>query len=501
MRKGITLTDLLPDLVRKQILTEITPTKEEIRTQRAVIIELTDALVKQAEPLEYQYSFIEAQGSTGRKQTQLKGTSDIDLFVGLRPECYPDALNKKGTGRHSAIDVLMNELVEKWFSPAVNSLAVEKMQRAFSQHPFLSLRMKGMEVDILGCFDVDADTLSNHGTITAVDRTVHHSRYVSEHLTEKKREDIRILKSFVRASHAYGDICAVGRMGLTGVSLEFIVISTPNLDSALQRLQTLDVNPLDPLNRSTEELRRIPTFRDDYLILIDPTDPSRNVASSFTPRAYRWIQYRANRLRDLLNSEDNEIIINEFIEKPIPEEDLPTWLEHHAFSYEFESEGKTHYTILRDKIHRMARKLQTELTHERTGEPRFGEILTEVYFKDDEYALGLLIEKPVITRTYLRKGPAIHLDAASKEFKSTHHEVTERDGFLYVEEERVWTYAPAMIEMFLQENPIDGLTSVDKKSCISKQVLNVLYRYILPIEPGFSERITRVKDTKKNHGL
>ncbi len=493
---GNILSDLLPDLVREHVLAQITPTKSEIQIQKTVITQLTQVLVDQADTCEYEYSFIEAQGSTGRKQTQLRGASDIDLFVGLRPEDYPDTLNRQGTVRHDAIDLLMNELVEKWFAPAVESLDVENIQRAFSQHPFLSLKMSGMEIDILGCFDIDAETLSRDGPITAVDRTVHHSRYVSEHLTEKKREDARILKSFVRASHAYGDTCAVGRMGLTGVSLELTVISTPDLDRALQRLQTLDMDPLDPLARTLEELRKNPAFRDDHIFLIDPTDPSRNVASSFTPRAYRWIQYRARRLRELLQSAENEVIVNELIEKPIPEDKLPAWIEPHCFSYEFKSDGETHYTILRDKIHRIARMLQAQLAFERTGEPRFGDILTEVIFKDDLYALGLLIEKPMITRTYLRRGPPIHLDAAVKEFKAVHQNVIEVDGYVSIEEEREWTNAEMMIEPLLQENPIEGLTLVTEKSSLSKQMLNVLYKYVLPIEPIFREKITRVKHTE-----
>jgi tRNA nucleotidyltransferase (CCA-adding enzyme) len=493
---GKILSDLLPDLVRNQILKQITPTKDEIQNQKLIITQLTDALAKQSETCDFAYSFIEAQGSTGKKQTQLKGTSDIDLFIGLRPEDYPDTLNNQGTDRHQSIDLLMNKLVEKWFFPAVKSLDVKKIQRAFSQHPFLSLRMGGMEVDILGCFDIDKKTLSQQGPITAVDRTVHHSRYVSEHLTEKKREDVRILKSFVRASHAYGDTCAVGRMGLTGVSLELLVISTPDLDSALQRLQTLDTNPLDPKNRTLDELRKIPAFRDDYFFLIDPTDLRRNVASSFTPRACRWVQYRANKFRELLELADDEAIINELLEKPIPEDDLPTWIEPHGLTYEFISDGETHYTILRDKIHRIAKKLQSELAFERTGEIRFGESLTEVYFKDDKYVLGLLIENFVITRTYLRRGPPIHLVSAAEEFSAAHQNAREVDGFLCIEEEREWTYAPAMIEMLLQKSPIEGLRLVSEKSLLSKQILNVLYKYILPIEPRFNEKMTRVKHTE-----
>jgi len=498
---GKTLSDLLPDSIREYVLSQITPTQSEIQIQKEVIDHLTHALVDQADTCEYAYSFIEAQGSTGKKQTQLRGASDIDLFVGLKPEDYLDTLNKEGADRHDAIDLLMNGLVEKWFTPAVESLDVEKIQRAFSQHPFLSLRMGGMEIDILGCFDIDAETLKREGPITAVDRTVHHSRYVSEHLTEKKREDARILKSFVRASHAYGDTCAVGRMGLTGVSLELIVISTSNLDRALYCLQTLDMNPLDPLGRTLDDLRKIPAFRDDHIFLIDPTDPGRNVASSFTPRAYRWIQYRAKGFRELLESAENDVIIGELIEKPVPEGNLPVWIEPHSYSYEFKSDGATHYTILRDKIHRLARMLQTQLTYERTGESRFGEILTEVYFKDDRYALGLFIEKPTITRTYLRRGPPLQLDTAVQEFRSIHKNVIEVDGYLCVEETREWTYAQSMIEKLLEENPIDGLTPVVEKSSLSKQVLNVLYKYVLPIEPIFREKMTRVKHTEEGHGL
>ncbi len=487
------LSDLLPDSVRERVLAQITPTKEEVQNQKRVIALLTSALAKQAESCEYTYSFIEAQGSTGRKQTQLRGASDIDLFVGLRPEDYPDALRKPQQDRRQAIDSLMNDLVDEWFAPAIAHLDVEKVQRAFSQHPFLSLRTQGMDVDILGCFDIDADTLARQGPITAVDRTVHHSRYVSEHLTRKKREDARILKSFVRAGHAYGDTCAVGRMGLTGVSLELIVVATPNLDSAFYRLQHLDTEPLDPLKRTVNDIREIPAFRDDYVFVIDPTDLSRNVASSFSPRAYRWIQHRAARFRNFLASSDQEVITAELIEAPIPDKDLPKWLRHHGFAYEFVSDGTTHYTILRDKIHRVAKRLQTEMTNERTGEPRFGEVLTEVYFRNDLYALGLLIKHPIITPTYLRRGPPVHLEIAAAEFRSAHPEAVMADGYVCSEERREWTRANDMIEDFLGKNTIEGLSQVTEQSVLAKQVLNVLYRYVLPIEPQFHKRMTRVK--------
>jgi tRNA nucleotidyltransferase (CCA-adding enzyme) len=487
---------LLPDSIRARVLKQITPTKTEILRQKKVIEQLTTALIEHSRSSHYAYSFIEPQGSTGRKQTQLRGAADIDLFVGLKPTEFQDILLRPSTDRHRGIDELMNTLVEDWFVPSVAHLDVEKVQKAFSQHPFLSLKMRGMEIDILGCFDIDTATLAREGPITAVDRTVHHSRFVSEHLTEKKREDVRILKSFVRACHAYGDTCAVGRMGLTGVALELMVVATTGLNDALRCLEELDVKPLDEEKRSVDQLKKIPTFRDDHIFLIDPTDPSRNVASSFTPRAYKWVQYRIKKLRQALAMDDDKAIMNELVESEIPATRLPKWLEPHCYSFEFKSTNQIHYTILRDKIHRTMKKLQNELLFERTGEPRFGESLTEVVFRNNRYAIGLIVERPQISATYLRQGPPLHLKIATEEFRSAHENVKVVEGHLYVEEEREWTNARDMIERFIQGNPIEDLSYVKDTSLLSMQVLNVLSKYVLLIEPEFSERITRVKDTE-----
>jgi len=251
------LGKLIPDDIRKKVLTEITPTKEEVRVQKETIDSLRDALVHHAEENGIQYSFIEPQGSTGRKQTQLRNAADIDLFVGLDPAEHTDILEGSQKERTINIDNLMTKLVDEWFTPAIADMAVSQAKTAYSQHPYLSLQIENLEVDILGCFDIDSTTLSKNGPYTAVDRTVHHTKYVADNLTEKTREDTRILKSFVRACHAYGDRCAVGRMGLTGVSLELIAIGSNDLDLALESLELLDERPIDPNGRSLEELRKI----------------------------------------------------------------------------------------------------------------------------------------------------------------------------------------------------------------------------------------------------
>ncbi len=497
----IVLPDLLPDSIREQVLAKITPSQEEMDVQARIINHLREALQEKAESKEYVYSFIEPEGSTGKKQTQLRGAADIDLFVALKPEDYPQIFNKDQTVNHQEINHLMNNLVSDWFEPAVSDLGGSEVQRAFSQHPFLSLKMEGIDIDILGCFDLDAQTLAEKGPITAVDRTVHHTCYVVDRMTEKKREDARIMKSFVRACHAYGDTCAVGRMGLTGVTLEIIVIIKPDLDSAVKTLRNLETDPIDPLNRQLAVLKKIPAFRDDHIFLIDPTDHRRNMASSFTPRSYAWVQYKIDRLWENLKSGDSKKITDSLIESPIPSNSLPESLGNHIVVSEFQSDGKVHYTILRDKLHRLVRKIIADMKTERTGEARFGEILAEVYFEDTRYALGMLVETPIISKTFDRKGPPIALKEAAERFRNAHSETFELDGFLYVSEEREWTSLQTMFESLLKNNPIDGLEIQSGETILSNRVLNVLHKFILPLEPEFRELITRVKEPKKKPSM
>ncbi|MFW9788484.1 MAG: hypothetical protein ACFFE2_07790 [Candidatus Thorarchaeota archaeon] len=488
------MEQLLTDDVRRRILAEITPTRKELDLQNTVIQTLIDALANHTGSQQFSYSFIEAQGSTGKKQTQLRGAADIDLFVGLIPDEYGNILEQPLPKRHKAIDDLMNWMIKNWFEPAVDRLNVVNVQRAFSQHPFLSLRMNGLEIDILGCFDISADHLSREGPYTAVDRTVHHTRYIAEAITRVKREDARILKSFVRASHAYGDQCAVGRMGITGVSLEILSIISDDLTHAFENLELLIDRPIDPQYRPVKTLRNNSTFKDDYIILIDPTDHKRNIASSFTPRAYEWVRHRICNLRDATNLNDIDEVLNIILESPIPTTDIPRWLARHAFVFEFRSDGTRHYTILRDKLYRIARKIEIALQSERTGEVRFGDTLSEVYFEDNRYSVGFLVETPEISDHYVRRGPPVALVDACVEFRNNHQEVVERDGFLWTTERRAWVNPKSLIDQVLEDSPVMGLVPIEKPSEVSKKVLNVLYRYILPIEQAFSEKMTRVKD-------
>ena len=479
---------IIPDEIRESIILEITPTSDELEQQQNIISTLIEALVIYSEEVGYTYSFIESQGSTGKKQTQLKGTGDIDLFVALHPQEHERTLSLPIKERNKALDRKLDSMVDDWFIPAFKDIEASNVLKTYSQHPYLSLEYLDTEIDVLVCFDLSKEELAANGPITAVDRTVHHTRYVAEKLDMQLREDIRILKSFVKACHSYGDICAVGQMGFTGYSLELLVILQNGLKNALHSLKDLHQNPIDVKERSLDNLLNMPPFRDNHIFIIDPMDTNRNVASSFSKRSYDWVRMKTIELLDIRDGGIDDFR-NLIIESSIPTDPLPSWLAPHCFAYTFRSDGLHHYTILRDKIHRYARKLASKLQNERTGETRFGNILYEVYFEDKQFGLGLVVERIIASDTYSRKGPPIGI-TGSERFSEVHDNSYKQDGYLWVDENRKWTVASDMIEDMIAKQNIDGLSIEEDSTEFNARVKNVIFRYVLPVELDFSVKGT-----------
>jgi tRNA nucleotidyltransferase (CCA-adding enzyme) len=441
---------------------------------------LQKALVKQADILGLEYSFIEEQGSTGKKQTQLRNAADIDLFIGLNPENHSETIKSR-----ESIDRLLTQYAKEWIIPAIRSLDVSKTELAFSQHPYVSFDYRDLPVDVLCCFDISSKELRMNGPITTVDRTVHHTRYVSGKITNRMRNDIRILKSFLRACHTYGDRCAVGRMGFTGYSLEILVIQCGGLTKALSALENLDHQPIDSENRTLEELQRISTFHDDHVYIIDPTDSNRNTAASFDPRAFNWTKKRIELLRQSLEVGEDTQTLEILLESPISTKSPPRSILPHMQAVEFISDRTVHYTILRDKLHSLARKIRQSLSEEQTGEKRFGQVLTEIYIEEDTFALGFLIQNPVISARFSRKGPPLTLEDAVEQFRTSHPKTFERDGFVWTEIQRKWIDAKEFLNQLLAESKIKGLNLLETRGEPSAKVLNVLYHSVLPVEREF----------------
>ncbi|MFX1451021.1 MAG: hypothetical protein ACFFCM_09275, partial [Promethearchaeota archaeon] len=296
-----------------------------------------------------------------------------------------------------------------------------------------------------------------------------------------QKNEVRLLKSFFQANNAYGDTCSIGQFGFTGFSAEVLIYYFKNLENTFQNFNAIRNNPIDFFNREPKVLLKNPRFKNDYIIIIDPTDRNRNIASSISKRAYEYVNYQ---ISEFLKSPAEKF----FIIKPITILDSNELSEISKNSYvlEFKSDGKVHYTELRDKLYSLGNRLTNKLEKESTGEARFGTCSFTLYYEDNYYGLVFHCSKNNISRTYHRRGPPIKLRQHVKKFKEKNPKYFIKDEFIWTEVNRDYVDLAQLIKDFIKKFKIKGLTLVNQSSIginlVGKKALTILYKKILPLE-------------------
>ena len=140
---------------------------------------------------------IEVHGSVAR-DTWLVGQKDIDTFIIL-----PHGAERKELYR-------VNEVVKGY----VGKGWVE----AYAEHPYVKKEMDGFEVEFIPCFRTEV----GKGFASATDRTPLHTGYLQPRLTDLLRDDIRVLKAFMKGIGVYGAEIKVG--GFSGYLCELLIL-------------------------------------------------------------------------------------------------------------------------------------------------------------------------------------------------------------------------------------------------------------------------------------
>ncbi|NVM54635.1 MAG: hypothetical protein HWN66_13100 [Candidatus Helarchaeota archaeon] len=469
------------ETIKTELLPKILPTKEENQNLNKIFNSLEQYLQNFAEKLNLHPNFIQNHGSTGIKQTHLRGTSDLDIFIGLNPSDYTTLIEMPPKNRKQALKDLFLSYVNEWFIPAAQSAGFTEYQLSYAEHPYLIITHKKYEIDIVGCFDLDYDYLLTHGPITAVDRTPWHSKIIAEKLSDSQKEEVRLLKAFLQANFVYGDKNTLGRFGFTGFSAEILILHFQEIKSLFSEFEELDKTALDFFNRPAQVLRKTDRFKNDFLIIVDPVDKNRNLAASISKRAYKYALFQMKRF---LKSPS----IQYFIKKPpqLPNSKILTNLLPHLVVIEFISDSTVHYTELRDKIYSACGSLRKLLESENTGEDRFGKTLFEVYFEGKIFTVVFYCERNLLTPTYIRRGPPKNKSKNVQIFCSKHPDAYYKDGFYYVSVERDFRQPLPFITNFFQGyKQIKGLklSSISQKgtSLVGQRALSLMISCVLPL--------------------
>ncbi|MFX0169236.1 MAG: hypothetical protein ACFE89_07770 [Candidatus Hodarchaeota archaeon] len=461
----------------ENVLDEIRPTRSEIEESYRVFLKVKERLQQKADEKRLEIAFIELEGSSGPKQTQLRNKKELDVFIGLPLSVL--ALSRPESLSKSALRKFFRKLVKEIALEAVTEAGSQFPSIAYAEHPYVSASLDNYNLDIVFCFDLTPEYLLEKGPITAVDRTPHHSRFVDSHLSPNQRDHVRLLKAFLTSTFVYGDASPVGRSGFTGFSTEMLIYHKQSFKSALKFLTHPAPTPLDYFTRPAQELKQL---FNEPLIIVDPTDPNRNIASSISIRAHR---YTTDNAQTLLQRPHASF----FSMQPIPvikPVDLKS-LGPNYFIIEFQDETGWHYTKTRDKLYRYSTKLGKFLSHEPTGELRFGTVIFEEVFDQQIFAIALYIEKTDISPIFVREGPRAKFAKGVEEFRKKHPDAFQKDGRYQVSLHRNFTNAEHALRYFLTENPLSDKLSLIEithrgSTKVGQQALWILTRAVQPFE-------------------
>jgi len=190
---------------------------------------------------------IEHVGSTA-KGTQLKD-ADIDIFFPFDPSVPEETLR------------------DTIFFLGKNILSDHEIR--YAEHPYVRGTLEGIKIDLVPCYAVE----SGNRIMSAVDRTPFHTRYIIGHLTDQQNNEVRLLKQFMKGIGCYG---AENRtMGFSGYLCELLTLSHGGFKGVLEAASDWKENTFIDI----EGTGYLGVDEKNPLIVVDPVDPARNVAS------------------------------------------------------------------------------------------------------------------------------------------------------------------------------------------------------------------------------
>ena len=248
----------------KRILEKITPKKEEYAKIEALSRDLEKKITESCKQ-EGIEAIVRVEGSIA-KDTWLSENPDIDIFMRL-----PTSIPRKSLG----------DIGLKIAKKAAGG--VEQLER-FAEHPYLEIFLCGYRVDIVPCYNAKPGEWQS-----ATDRTPYHTDYINTHLDKKSRGDVRLLKRFMQAIGVYGAEIKIG--GFSGYLCELLIMKYGSFAQTIRAFagynRRVIVDIEDFYTNRTNELHLL---FPESLVIVDPVDKGRNVASAVQPqKLYEFI--------------------------------------------------------------------------------------------------------------------------------------------------------------------------------------------------------------------
>ncbi|THE66408.1 CCA tRNA nucleotidyltransferase [Salinadaptatus halalkaliphilus] len=367
-------------------------------------------------------------GSSARG-TWISGDRDIDIFVRFPPDLERETLERYGL--------------------EVGHAAVPDGHEEYAEHPYVKGEVEGFDVDIVPCYRLD----SAIDIQSAVDRTPFHDQYLQARLDDELAADVRLTKGFMKGIGVYGS--DLRTRGFSGYLTELLVCEYGGFRALLEA--AVDWQPpieLDPESHGKPRETASPSRSekagdaglpfDDPLVVIDPTDPDRNVAAVCSAENVARLQHYAR----------------EFLAEPTVEYFEPCYpdrLSKSQLRAHLERRATTPVALRFDAPDLVADQLYPQLYKSLSGisqglDDRGFDVFRGTTFTDETAVIFVelaVAERPAVER---HQGPPVHVQGHAKGFYDAYADDEDTygpflEGNRYVaERERTFTTARAFLE-------------------------------------------------------
>lgn len=234
---------MVQESLKERILRKIRPKKHEIQKANSI----ASRLIKEIQKEGYEAVLV----GSGARGTSLSGDGDIDIFVFFPRTTAREDLEKKG--------LEIGKKILKKYKPETH----------YAEHPYTKAKVEGIEVEIVPCYKIKDKIIS------AVDRSPLHNEYVKEKLKEEQADDVLVLKQFIKAANLYG--ADQKTKGFSGYLCELLILYYKSFDELIKKVATewnkKIIIDLEKKNNKYDLFK-------ESLVVVDPVDVNRNVASA-----------------------------------------------------------------------------------------------------------------------------------------------------------------------------------------------------------------------------
>ena len=187
-------------------------------------------------------------GGSFAKGTWLAKDADVDIFLRFKKSTSEEKFEK--IAKKIGFDSL------KKYNPYVR----------YSEHPYVEAKIKNTKVNVVPFYDVKIGNWKS-----AADRSPYHTKFMKKSLTSKMKNEVRILKTFLKANRIYG--AEIAKQGFSGYVSEVLILNYRSFENVIKSISEIKENKV--IGKTTKKF-------DTSIVIIDPIDKNRNLAAAIS---------------------------------------------------------------------------------------------------------------------------------------------------------------------------------------------------------------------------